>query len=324
MKFFIRLINALALSTLITWSVAGVAPAATLDWTNTSGGAWSTAGNWNPAGPPTDTDDVRFNQAGSSYRVTFAPGDIGRNMEIFNANCTLAFDMGGTTFTNSNNGANGRIKIEDQNGNDSTFLTMLITNGTFVAVERCLIFSYQDNAGGVLIITNGGRLKVLGPSSPFATDPRRPNGKLIVATPSDSSNPAFVGTGFQVANGRAGEPSTFGTGIVHVINGAFARANSISFGSRYRDYVGIGLVSGAGSELRENSINSNVCVGVVPELEGAIFEKDGTVIVAQGAFPRLVRYDDGIAVVLLRLVEAARQMPAVADMGIVEKESSMC
>src|ERR1041385_1401313 len=46
------------------------AQAANRSWTNTAGGSWETAGNWNPNGSPTNTDSIRIT-ANGTYNVNF-------------------------------------------------------------------------------------------------------------------------------------------------------------------------------------------------------------------------------------------------------------
>ena len=250
MKIITRITSAIAVSTLITWCLAGVASAVVYDWTNTAGGAWSDAGNWSPAGgPPGIADDVEFDLGSTTYRVLVGPGDNALNVKPRGGGSTITFDMGGAAFTNTGPG--------DYDIGADPASTVYITNGTMRSADRFRVCSGGDDRKTTLIVTNGGRVSYVGPCGTGGGRRGFPN--LIIATPSDSSNPAWSGGagGFELGTGHPNQ--TIGTATLQVVNGAFMQAGQIRIAARYRGMVAIALVSGAGSEFRE--ISSSCAIG---------------------------------------------------------------
>ena len=56
---------------LASMSFAAAGHGITYDWINTSGGTFSSPGNWAPAGPPGSADFAKFN-LNNSYTVSFS------------------------------------------------------------------------------------------------------------------------------------------------------------------------------------------------------------------------------------------------------------
>jgi hypothetical protein len=67
-------------------AIGNLAPAATITWTNTSGGYWSDAANWSPNQVPTNTDNALITTPGT-YTVAL---DVGSSYYTTNVgNLTL-------------------------------------------------------------------------------------------------------------------------------------------------------------------------------------------------------------------------------------------
>lgn len=87
--------------------LASVTPAVAADytWTNSAGGSFGTAGNWNPAGPPGSADTAIFNQgSGTRATITFPAGtttNAGLKLYKNNADNKYEFSIanGGTAST---------------------------------------------------------------------------------------------------------------------------------------------------------------------------------------------------------------------------------
>src|ERR1039457_7308146 len=65
-----RIFHFITVTVLALLAVGNLAPAATITWTNTSGGNWSVAANWSPNQVPTNTDSVLITAPGT-YTVNF-------------------------------------------------------------------------------------------------------------------------------------------------------------------------------------------------------------------------------------------------------------
>lgn len=131
-----------------------VLPAANITWTNTSGGSWSAAVNWNPNQVPTNTDTVRITTPGT-YTVNF---DFSANSLFFNPSVTIGA------------GANAGVQTLAITNFFTTFTNLMVTNGGAVinvgggigqsgqtmTVDRGHLTSINSSFGNNLIVTNGG------------------------------------------------------------------------------------------------------------------------------------------------------------------------
>ena len=75
---------------------------ANFTWTNAAGGNWSTASNWNPAGPPGNGDNIVLQTLGGAYTsIDNIPFIDGINLSIGNS-VTLILAEGDTSVENIN------------------------------------------------------------------------------------------------------------------------------------------------------------------------------------------------------------------------------
>ena len=129
--------------------------AATITWTNTSGGNWSVATNWNPNQVPTNTDVVFITTPGT-YTVKL---DITTDYRFFYPTVTLG--AGG--------GAAGAQTLAMTNVNFYFTNLLVTTGGVFTAsgtdvglpgqtltVNGGVLNSVSSSFGNTLILTNGG------------------------------------------------------------------------------------------------------------------------------------------------------------------------
>jgi len=110
MKLF-RLVAAFA-AVLVTLSLQS--RAATLVWTNTAGGIWSTAANWSPNASPAAADTTFITNSGT-YTVTVNAGATIANLTVGDTNATgtqtLSITAGTFTITNVTSASNGVILL---------------------------------------------------------------------------------------------------------------------------------------------------------------------------------------------------------------------
>src|SRR3954467_16007119 len=85
---------ALAVFAFLSVATAG---AATKSWVPTTGGLWTTAANWSPAGAPASGDSVAIN-GDQSANITAVPAIILGDLTI-NGNCLFAAATTGNTLT---------------------------------------------------------------------------------------------------------------------------------------------------------------------------------------------------------------------------------
>jgi hypothetical protein len=114
------------------------APPAPLDhWTNSQGGNWSTAANWNP-GVPTATLNAEIDAAGS-YPVAITKSAIAYGLLLNDAGATVTDNSGPLTLSGSG-GTNGALTINA---------------GTFILNGGGLNGSISIGSGGALQIAKG-------------------------------------------------------------------------------------------------------------------------------------------------------------------------
>jgi uncharacterized protein with beta-barrel porin domain len=101
---------------------------ATFHW-HVGSGDWKTAGNWNPSGPPTSTDDAVIDAAGT-YTVTTSQNESINNLTLVSTATLLVgnntqFTVDGTTISNA-----GAIALNSAGNN-----TYLIINSAGVSLS---------------------------------------------------------------------------------------------------------------------------------------------------------------------------------------------
>ena len=113
------------------------ASAATITWTNTSGGNWSVAANWNPNQVPSPSDDVLIT-VGGTYTVT---ADLSANVN--------SLTLGGSSGQQTLNTALNTLELNNN--------SMVLAHGTLDWAGGNLISS------GSLTVASGGVLNIDGP-----------------------------------------------------------------------------------------------------------------------------------------------------------------
>ena len=196
----IQIVIVVAVATLLT--VGNLANAATITWTNTSGGNWSVTNNWSPNQVPTNTDNVLITVPGT-YTVNFDLISSGYSPSASITNLTLG--AGG--------GASGVQTFIVTNWLNVSSL-LLVTGGG-------VLNSSGDYAGlsGAMTVANGGVFNLAAGYYHFdsALNP------LVVTNGGtvNANGQPLLGSGFGYYYG-----STFGSvivangGVLNVTNGA--------------------------------------------------------------------------------------------------------
>ena len=130
-------VNHLAIVACIALSGMGL-HAATITWTNTSGGNWSVANNWNLHQVPTNTDTALITTPGT-YTVTFD----------FNANPSSFFP---TVTLGAGGGAAG-VQTLAMNNVTNSFTNLMVIKGGVLTANGAHV---GQVAGQSLTVTNGG------------------------------------------------------------------------------------------------------------------------------------------------------------------------
>ena len=123
-----------------------------LTWTNASG-IFSTAVNWDPAGPPAAGDSTIFTND-TSYTVSFnADSPTLLNNTFSGQTAVVTLDMGGFTWTVTN-----QFRIGRASSTATVYLaggTLAVTNSSFAQLRIADAVSNIFNCAGTLIVTNG-------------------------------------------------------------------------------------------------------------------------------------------------------------------------
>jgi hypothetical protein len=208
--------------------LGGTAQATDYAWTNAAGGTYSTTGNWDPAGPPTKTNDAAiFGLGAGSYTVNFGAAAASSVVLVTNQN-VVTFDLGGYIYT-ANNG--GQELCVGSNATDNVKLT--ITRGLFSSSGGGTIVVGANNSTATLQVDDSGGSAgsvVLGGSAAERPLTVGANGTLIISGPG-----SYVGIALYGIDAQAGSL------IVLTNGGALTVANMDSWGSM----IGTLIVDGA-------------------------------------------------------------------------------
>ena len=188
---------------------------ANFTWTNAAGGNWSTASNWNPAGPPgngdniilptltgayTSVDDFAFIDSinlsiGNSVTLIIAEGDTGvENINAFGTNSL--FETQGNAIVSIGNGLGGTYAVDGPTA--SLDITSFNGVGTFD------LFSGTASFGNNANLSAGNSFDFGGDSS----------GKLSIVNPNNyQNNWSFPVTGFALLDTIALGTNIFVPGI---------------------------------------------------------------------------------------------------------------
>ena len=198
---------AIVLAVLLLLTSGSLAHAATVTWTNTSGGNWSVAANWNPNQVPTNTDNVLITTPGT-YTVTLDVFDTSYNATNA-ANLTLG--AGG--------GAAGVQSLRLTTLLSSQFInvgSLLVTNGGVLQITNGFL-------AGNLIIDQGGVLN--GAGETFEGSLTIQNGGVLNTANGD------LGSTITVTNGGVLHARNDSFGPVTVANGGLMTVVDVAFGS---------------------------------------------------------------------------------------------
>ena len=184
-------------------------PEAVKSWAAAASGNWGTAGSWNPAVIPNNTDNILFNQ-NATYTVTVPAGAVANDVRVAQGNVTLT---GGTiTTSNTTNPGVGPATATPAG-------TSLIVAGSAQAtISGGMTFNYLQGYVGEAV-GNTATLTVAGAGT-------------LVTTSSANA----------LANGRFGMLS--GNTTLNVTTGATVRARLFEFGRQDGVYTATVNVNG--------------------------------------------------------------------------------
>ncbi len=139
---------------------SSIVSAATKTWVPTTGGAWTTATNWNPNIVPAAGDDIIIS-ADQSANITAIP-TITLNSLTINGTCTWAAAASGNTvtITSSMSIANGKTLTYGISGGRLVFTLngTATINGHFAFDAGTTVRNFTVNNGATLIVTSTGRV----------------------------------------------------------------------------------------------------------------------------------------------------------------------
>ena len=164
---------------IVTLLGAATAGAATKTWVPTTGGTWTTAGNWSPSGAPAAGDAVVIS-SDQSGNITSVPTITLSNLTV-SGNCLLAAATSGNTITVTNSlsisagktltmGATGNRVVFTLNGTGTvngnfafdagTTVRNFTVNGMLVVNPSGRVYDPNLSAGSVFILNSGATLKI--------------------------------------------------------------------------------------------------------------------------------------------------------------------
>ena len=206
-------------SLFVLGSTAGLA--ATKTWVPTTGGAWTTAANWNPAGAPAAGDDVVI-PADQSANITAVPA-ITLNSLTVNGNCLWAGAASGNTITitTSMSIAAGKTLTLGATGGRLVFTLngTATVNGNFAFDAGRTVRNFTVNNGATLIVAPTGRVY----------DPTLRAGSVFIL---NSGATLRIGNTGGISTAVTSNPNvavnfggsyTYGTGANYVYNGTAAQ-----------------------------------------------------------------------------------------------------
>jgi hypothetical protein len=138
---------------LLLWTAAVSGSGATLVWTNTAGGNWSTAENWSPNQVPAVADDVSITNAGT-YTVAVHNPAVARSINLGGNGGRQTLTMPGAPLVVSNAITIGPSGLFQALGTLNAFGDVVV-NGEFQALGVVL------GGSGVLDVTGGAQLNLL-------------------------------------------------------------------------------------------------------------------------------------------------------------------
>jgi hypothetical protein len=136
-----KLIRTIAITVGLLGVISPAARATDLSWTNTAGGTFSSAGNWNPNSFPVSPGDTATFGLTGGYQVNFTSNASSDKLTITNSN-TVTFDMAGKTYTASitaNNpgiviGGTAKLILSDSVGTNGLLRNLAVANNVPISI----------------------------------------------------------------------------------------------------------------------------------------------------------------------------------------------
>ena len=273
-----------------------MAHAATVTWTNTSGGNWSVAANWSPNQVPTNSDTALLTSPGT-YTVTF---DFNANPSSFYPTVTLG--AGG--------GASGVQTLAITNVTFG-FTNLMVTKGGVLTANGAHL---GQNTGPSLSVTNGGLVNCT--NSAFNAAVLIANGGSFNGLGNDSFNISMTVAGGGVLNdvtvtipyGTTATVASGGTmnltapvGTYGVLNGSLVNSGTINCtnGGFNLAYQMLGLWAGGILNQPGGQLNLNGSVSIFANgyISGGISTIDTTYFTNKGTLTQMIGSSNNVVTV---------------------------
>lgn len=235
-------------------SVASSAVAATFNWTNNSGGVFSTAANWTPVGPPTSGDIARFNLP-QAYTVTVNTTSATVNT-LTQTQGDVTFDLNGNTLrpTNTTDNSMGSaglvstLRISDGLFRPGNFIVGAIAGST----SNLFLDTGSDTAVGTgafhvgsfgtgnFTLQNGAKLST-------------PNGAGMGINTGGVGTATVSGTGSVWTAATTLRVGSAGNGTLNVLNGGAVTSSALEVGENLNS-VGAMTVSGINATFTNSGV----------------------------------------------------------------------
>ncbi len=138
--------------------LTGRGEAATISWTNTAGGLWSTAANWSPNQSPAAADTVRITNSGTYTVVLDVTATVaGFTLGASSGSSTQTFVVNGFTFTLNGTGS---VTTKGQFNFEGGTLDGVGTNTVSGVFNWTAGMMDGQTTAGLLVIAAGGRLNI--------------------------------------------------------------------------------------------------------------------------------------------------------------------
>lgn len=236
----------------LTAIAASSAHAATITWSNSAGGNYTTAANWSSATVPASADDVVFS-LNNTYSVLFPTGSNRTNRSARVSGGDVTFNIGGAA---RNYTLTGTLSQQDLVVGGTTPATLTLTNGK-LATPSTRVGSTSGTTGTLNVSTGAtldsdtyfievggsgtGTLNINNGGDVLAAD------VLLGAISGGNGTLSVTGSGSTLAGTGALTVGRFGSGTLDVSGGATVTTATGQLGS-VAGSKGTATITGAGSQ----------------------------------------------------------------------------
>jgi T5SS/PEP-CTERM-associated repeat protein len=283
-------------------AAVSTADAANKHWTNTAGGSWETAGNWNPSTTPTNTDSIFIN-ANGTYTVNFDNTTVNTGtsndwLTVFETRMigdgvggtpTLLVDFtdtskqltllypggdalqalsgGNLIFNNGKIGIAGGYLIGGATTGTATMTGGTLTMGAGSSIGKFGTFTQSGGSQAGTVFFVNGLLNLLGGTHTSSSS-------FILGNSSGEFGTLLIDGG-ALTNTATFYIGNSGRGLLVISNGTF-RGNNMSFG----DNAGFGSGGDWNIYGGNASLGGNLTIGTAGQSTGAVLVAGGSLSVS--------------------------------------------